>query len=96
MPTRFRLILTAPLLGVLSPSPGAQSGTPSRENSISTGALVAVGPHGKVSVPLSLDKAEWAVTPSLGVMVVSIDNFWLGQQEQAELLQVPGGRRDDR
>ncbi len=65
------------------------------QNAIGTGALVGVGPRNKVSVPLSLDKAEWAVTPALGVMVVSIDNFWNGQQEQAELLRVPGGGREE-
>jgi minor extracellular serine protease Vpr len=66
------------------------------DNAISTGAIVSVGPHDKAAVPLLLDQVEWKVTPSLGVMVVSLDNFWLGVPGQAELLHVPGGRRDDR
>ena len=58
------------------------------ENAISTGAYAVVGPGDKALVPLSIDPAEWAATPALGVMVVSLDNFWTGDHEQAQLISV--------
>jgi subtilisin family serine protease len=58
------------------------------ENAISTGAFAVVGPGDKAFVGLSIDPAEWSVTPALGVMVVSLDNFWTGDHEQAHLLPV--------
>jgi hypothetical protein len=59
-------------------------------SAVSTGAFVGVNPHASVSVPLAIDPTEWAVTPSLGVMVVSIDNFSEGGDRQARLLRVRG------
>ncbi|MEP7308385.1 MAG: S8 family serine peptidase [Acidobacteriota bacterium] len=58
------------------------------ENAISTGAYAVVGPGDKAFVPLSLDPAEWSATPALGLMVVSLDNFWAGDHEQAQLIPV--------
>jgi minor extracellular serine protease Vpr len=64
------------------------------ENAISTGAFEVVGPRAVAAVPLSITPSEWKVTPSLGVMVVSLDNFWVGKHGQADLLRVRGGGFD--
>lgn len=55
-------------------------------NSISTGAFVSLGPGGNASVPLSINSTEFATTPALGEMIVSLDNF--AGAQQAQLLQV--------
>jgi minor extracellular serine protease Vpr len=59
-------------------------------NAISTGAFVSVGPHGRVSVPITIDPTEFAVTPALGVMTVSLDNVTRGHRQQAQLLKLKG------
>src|SRR5581483_11604234 len=41
---------------------------------ISTGAFDAVAPGAAVVQPVSIDAAEWARTPALGLLVVGIDN----------------------
>jgi minor extracellular serine protease Vpr len=43
-------------------------------NSISTGAFVQIAPGATASVPLTLDRKEFAVTPALGEMVVAVEN----------------------
>jgi hypothetical protein len=53
-------------------------------NALSTGAFVAVAPRSKASVPLAIDRAEFRLTPPLGVMVVGIENF--SGEEEAKLL----------
>jgi len=58
------------------------------DNAISTGAYAVLAPRDKALVPLSLNPSEWSATPALGVMVVSLDNFWVGDFEQAQLLPV--------
>ena len=58
------------------------------DDAISTGALAGLAPRGKALVPLSLNPAEWSATPALGMMVVSLDNFWNGDYEQAQLIPV--------
>jgi subtilisin family serine protease len=58
-------------------------------NSISTGAFVVLDPGTNASVPISIDAAEFAKTPALGEMVVSLDNFARGSR-QAILLAVSG------
>jgi minor extracellular serine protease Vpr len=58
-------------------------------NSISTGAFVVLNPDTNASVPISIDAAEFAKTPALGEMVVSLDNFARGGR-QAILLSVSG------
>jgi minor extracellular serine protease Vpr len=58
-------------------------------NSISTGAFVVLDPGTNASVPISIDTAEFAKTPALGEMVVSLDNFARGGR-QAILLSVSG------
>jgi minor extracellular serine protease Vpr len=58
-------------------------------NSISTGAFVVLNPGTNASVPISIDAAEFAKTPALGEMVVSLDNFARGGR-QAILLSVSG------
>jgi len=59
-------------------------------NAISTGAFVSVGPGGRVSVPITIDPTEFAVTPALGVMTVSLDNVTRGRRQQAQLLKLKG------
>jgi minor extracellular serine protease Vpr len=61
------------------------------DNAISTGAFVTVGPLGQTSVPISINRDEWQVTPALGVMVVSLDNFNRGLFAQTQLLPVRSG-----
>ncbi len=41
---------------------------------ISQGQFAAVAPGGSTKVSVSVNNAEWANTPALGVMVVVIDN----------------------
>jgi minor extracellular serine protease Vpr len=57
-------------------------------NAITTGVLVTVKPRSETSVPISTNKDEWQLTPALGLMVVSIDNFTSGQFAQTQLLPV--------
>jgi subtilisin family serine protease len=56
-------------------------------NSISTGALVLLAPGASASVPVSIDRKEFARTPALGAMVVSLDNM-TKDNEQALLLHL--------
>ncbi len=58
-------------------------------NSVSTGAFVVLDPGANASVPISIDTAEFAKTPALGEMVVSLDNF-AKRGSQAKLLSVFG------
>jgi hypothetical protein len=87
---------------LLSPASDAIPGT-ARFNAfqpaIGTGAFVTVAPHGSASVPLTIDAAEWAVTPPLGVMVVGIENATRSHGTQAQLVRLPADdddRHDDR
>jgi hypothetical protein len=43
-------------------------------SSISTGGFATLPSNGTGSVPISVNQFEWAITPSLGVMVVTPDN----------------------
>jgi hypothetical protein len=43
-------------------------------SSISTGAFVTLPPGSNASVPLSINRAEFRLTPALGQMVVSLEN----------------------
>jgi len=56
-------------------------------NSISTGAFVLLAPGASASVPVSIDQKEFARTPALGAMVVSLDNM-TKDDEQALLLHL--------
>ena len=58
-------------------------------NSISTGAFVPLAPGASASVPLTLDRKEFALTPALGQMVVAIENS-NRNDNQALLLHVDG------
>jgi minor extracellular serine protease Vpr len=58
-------------------------------NSISTSAFATVAPGQAVGVPVSIDRTEFQLTPSLGVMVVSIENA-NDEGRQALLLPVGG------
>jgi minor extracellular serine protease Vpr len=55
-------------------------------NSITTAAFVSLGPGGSANVPLSINSTEFATTPALGEMIVTLDNF--AGAPQAQLLQV--------
>jgi minor extracellular serine protease Vpr len=43
-------------------------------NAISTGAFEVVNPGDRIHVPFTVNAAEWAATPALGLMVVTQDN----------------------
>jgi subtilisin family serine protease len=61
-------------------------------SSISTAIGAALNPTERISLPLSIDPAEWAKTPALGLMVVGLENFNRGGEErarQAQLIRVP-------
>lgn len=44
-------------------------------SSISQGMFAEIAAGGAASIPVSIDPAEWAQTPALGLMVVTPDNF---------------------
>ena len=54
---------------------------------ISTGDFDAVAPGAAVNQSLTINAAEWALTPALGVMVVGLDNA--AGAAEARLLSVP-------
>ncbi|HWZ71924.1 MAG TPA: peptidase S8 and S53 subtilisin kexin sedolisin, partial [Casimicrobiaceae bacterium] len=54
--------------------------------SISTGQFVTVQPNGTATVPVSINTAEWAITPALGVMAVAVEN--LNGAPQADTIPV--------
>ena len=43
-------------------------------SSISQGGFATVQPNGTATVPISKNAAEWAQTPALGLMIVTLDN----------------------
>jgi len=61
-------------------------------SAISTGAFATLAPGARASVPVTINAAEFAQTPALGQMVVSIDNF--SGKRQAALLRLGGGDDD--
>ena len=57
-------------------------------NAISTGAFTTVPPGGvDTSIPVSVNMAEWAKTPALGLMIVTLD--MQGGSDEALLIKVP-------
>jgi hypothetical protein len=60
-------------------------------NAVSTGGFATLAPNARASVPLTINPAEFAVTPALGVMVVGLENF--SGRAEANLLRF--GRADD-
>ncbi len=56
-------------------------------NAISTAASASLPPGGAAAVPITIDRAEFAKTPALGVMVVSTENT-TDEQRQALLLRL--------
>jgi minor extracellular serine protease Vpr len=59
-------------------------------NSISTGAFVSLAPGANASVPIAIDRTEFALTPALGAMVASLENL-TKDNRQALLLRLSGG-----
>jgi minor extracellular serine protease Vpr len=53
-------------------------------SAVSQGAFETVAPGGSATVPITINPTEWALTPALGVMAVSLDNK-AGQDEAALL-----------
>jgi hypothetical protein len=54
---------------------------------LSQGQFLTVAPNARASTTVTMDPAEWAITPSRGVMVVSLDNAsgpW-----EAQLIDLP-------
>ena len=45
-------------------------------SSISQGGFQTVAPGGTATEPISINAAEWALTPALGLMIVTLDNRW--------------------
>jgi subtilisin family serine protease len=56
-------------------------------SSIGTGAFVVLAPGSSASVPIAINRKEFARTPALGEMVVSLDNS-TKESEQALLLRL--------
>jgi subtilisin family serine protease len=56
-------------------------------NAISTAAFASLPPGGAAAVPITIDRAEFAKTAALGVMVVSTENT-TDEQRQALLLRL--------
>jgi hypothetical protein len=56
-------------------------------SSISQGMFVSVPPGTSTTVPVSINPAEWALTPAKGVMVVTFDDR-AAQGDEADLLSV--------
>jgi hypothetical protein len=71
--------------------------TPARfnafNNSISTGAFDLLLPGASASGPISIDPTEFALTPALGEMVVSLEDS-TKENRQALLLRLRGGGED--
>ncbi len=59
-------------------------------SAVSTAAFATLAPGAHASVPLTIDPAEWKLTPALGLMVVGLENF---NGSQAKLLGI--GRPSD-
>jgi hypothetical protein len=62
------------LLGTASDAIAGPAQFNAFNNSISTAAFATVAPHGTAKVPLTLDPAEFKLTPALGVMIVALEN----------------------
>jgi hypothetical protein len=56
-------------------------------SAISTGAFVSLAPGGSASVPLAINRKEFALTPALGAMVVSLENM-TNENDQTLLLRL--------
>lgn len=70
-------------VGSVDPVPGVGTFN-AWSSSISQGAFVAVPKGAGGTVPITINPAEWSMTPALGVMVVSLDNK-AGKEEAALL-----------
>jgi subtilisin family serine protease len=62
-------------------------------NALNTGDFAVVPPNGTVTVPLTINSAEFARTPALGVMSISLDNF--SGPKQSEQRRIGGGEEDN-
>jgi minor extracellular serine protease Vpr len=59
-------------------------------NAISTGAFALLPPGASASEPITIDRTEFALTPALGAMVVSLENL-TKENRQALLLRLQRG-----
>ena len=55
-------------------------------SSISQGGFQTVAPNGTATEPISINPTEWALTPALGLMVVTMDNK--AGADEAQLIKV--------
>ncbi len=55
-------------------------------NAVTTAAFESVAPGGSVTVPIAINAAEWAQTPALGLMVMSLDNK--SGADEAQLIEL--------
>ena len=62
-------------------------------SAVSTGAFATLAPRARTSVPLTINAAEFAATPALGVMVVGMENF--SGKAEASLLRFERGEDDE-
>lgn len=62
-------------------------------SAISHGDFIPVGPGAKVTAAVSIDTAEWEITPALGLMIVVLDNA--AGSSEARLLEVETDDDDD-
>jgi subtilisin family serine protease len=88
-----RFTYTAQSFDLLGTASDATAGTASFNafnNSISTGAFDLLPPGTTASEPISIDRTEFALTPALGAMVVSLENM-TKENRQALLLRLRGG-----
>ena len=56
-------------------------------SSISQGDFATLPPNGSVTVPISINPTEWALTPALGIMVVTLDDRST-QGNEADLVEL--------
>jgi len=88
-----RFTYTAQSFDLFGTASDATAGTASFNafnNSISTGAFDLLPPGTTASEPISIDPTEFALTPALGAMVVSLENM-TKENRQALLLRLRGG-----
>jgi len=64
-------------------------------SALSNGQFLSLAPGERAAVPVALNPVEFAVTPALGVMVVTLDNANSSEHRQAMLLRVHGAEEDD-
>ena len=76
-PANPRFVYTAASFDLFSPDSDqfeSAAGFNAFSSAITNGDFVGLNPDDQVSVPFAVNAAEWAITPALGIMVVTPDN----------------------